>query len=200
LFDSDESYLRAYFNSSPINASGHAASVDGAVTESSAMADAQRVFDAVFAGHDVIRGQMKSEVKKHLVQVAVEGPKAQPEAYEYDIAFFEYVGEVQGPNFMTLTYDAQTGNLLSMVQNVEKIDVGLEPIVSRHDAIEIAKESVRMPISEADSAELQVWANPNDVQRLRWNVRLHTGDSEFGAQGFVQIDALSGEVLDAYAQ
>lgn len=200
LFDSDEGYLRAYFNSSPVSSSGYVGSTDGVVAESGVMGDAQRVFDAVFAGTDVMRDRMKTKLSRHLVQVAVTGAKAQPEAYQYDVAFYEYTGEVQGPSFMTLTYDAQTGNLLSVCQNVETIDVAVEPSVSRDEAVEIARKSVRMPISEVDSAELQVWANPNDVQRLRWNVKLHTGDDEFGGQGFVQIDAISGEVLDSYAQ
>lgn len=108
----------------------------------------------------------------------------------------EYLGSIPTCNVVILQMNPETGAVLIVNHDEGPLDVPTQPEIASGAAIDKTAAAVSMPVHPNQSAELQVWRDPQTGRaHLVWQVTLRTGDSEFGATGLGTVDAVDGSLL-----
>lgn len=129
---------------------------------------------------------------------------------QYCFLWAELLGTQQaiGPKRVAITVDTNSGAILSFMQiHSESITVGVEPTISRDQALAIAQKQFGAP-TISQSVTLDVWWHNNDrtqPQVLRWTVILDSNvplDANAVASQFIYkhavytIDAHTGDLIE----
>lgn len=129
-----------------------------------------------------------------LTKGSLEPHGASPSLYEFAWTRLLGTQQAEGLAYVAVSVDATTGSVVSFMQVPPvPVDVGVEPSVSRDQAIAIASERFGAPV-RARKATLQVWWRQNDrtqPQVLRWLVEVAGADSG----QIYPVDAQTGDIL-----
>ena len=111
--------------------------------------------------------------------------------------FKEYRYGLPTCNFLELTLNAETGELIGFLQSDGPIELDMSrAAMSDRDAIEVVAKAAHMPVHTVKESERMVWRAPSTREpHLVLRVVLETGDQYFGARAEGFVDLHTGELL-----
>jgi len=111
--------------------------------------------------------------------------------------FKEYRYGLPTCNFLELTLNAETGELIGFLQSDGPIELDMSrTAMSDRDAIEVVAKAAHMPVHTVKESERMVWRAPSTREpHLVLRVVLETGDQYFGAKAEGFVDLHTGELL-----
>lgn len=170
---------RVYYFTSPRN---YAASSAQPATTATLRSNARTYAGKVYARRGL--GHMR-EVETQLV-----GGEETENVFEYR----EYIDNMRTFNMVRVSLD-EWGRVLDCTTIDEDVAVDLTPAVDSSEALATVVARSGFAKRSGEEIELSVVMLPNGEQHLVWDVVVRTGDTDFGAQYWAEVDAHTGELL-----
>ncbi|MDK2891602.1 MAG: hypothetical protein PWR21_2234 [Methanoculleus sp.] len=115
---------------------------------------------------------------------------------EYLFVWCEIVNGALTPNYVSISINPNTGEVISYIGIERALNVDLDPEISREDAIKTAIAQFKeIKVSNVDTQLAVIYVDQNE-QCLAWVVTIDGKESDSTTQGgTVLVDAMSGKVV-----
>jgi Zn-dependent metalloprotease len=114
----------------------------------------------------------------------------------YVFTWNEIINGTKTPNWVQVTINPETGNIISYIGLNRPVLVNMEPKIQKSDAVNIAINQFKNILTERTDAQLCVIYTKDNIQKLTWVVNVEGAPQDNICQGgMVVVDAMNGDVL-----